>query len=303
MVFPRTLLRGSRVKIDFLPKIITFDAYNTLYATTLPVFEQYCIIGEKYGIKQDPKKLTDAFPPIFKKLRETHPNYGKYTGISAREWWSILIHEVFNPIQVPEAMVNDILKRFDGTQAYRVFQDALEFLDLVKKGRPDIVVAIISNTDPLVYELLKNLKLDEYFEDNIYLSYDTDLFKPGSDFFDHVLEQIVKKNPNLCTDLGGVQELKKHCWHIGDEVINDMEGSEKAGWNGVLIDRTDKYSYISNIVNGGKRNESQLSIDKVNANHEKILEYSLANNHMIQLSDHSHVVSNLNVLREFLFGK
>lgn len=44
------------------PKVITFDAYNTLYSTTLPVMEQYCKIGLKYGIEADPQHLTVKFP-------------------------------------------------------------------------------------------------------------------------------------------------------------------------------------------------------------------------------------------------
>ena len=128
------------------PLIITFDAYNTLYATKLPVMEQYCIVGRKYGIKANPSTLTNNFPHVFKKLKEDYPQYGKYSGIKPEQWWSILIRNVFAPNEIPDEMINEILMRFEGFDSYFVYPDLIKFLKDLKSRHPDVILGIVSNT-------------------------------------------------------------------------------------------------------------------------------------------------------------
>ncbi|CCE64104.1 hypothetical protein TPHA_0G02670 [Tetrapisispora phaffii CBS 4417] len=285
-----------------LPKLITFDAYNTLYATNLPVLAQYSMVGKLYNITTDPNELIKSFPKVFDKLREDHPNYGKTTGISAYEWWSILIKNIFKPAEVPDKMVDDILNRFNGENAYTVYHDVFEILDLIKEKYPNIIVAIISNTDPLVYDLLKNLDLYKYFEGNIYLSYDIELHKPDAAFFDHCIGQIMKKHFPFIND-DQLNEFKKSCWHIGDEAIKDMEGAANAGLNSILLDRIDKYNYLTCNRAKNDRDEHNLSIDKVNANFNLMWDESIKKSKIIQLSEKTYVSSNLRNVRQLLFNE
>lgn len=67
---------------NYLPRIMTFDAYNTPFATLLPIFEQYCMVGIKYGMVSDLQQMTFKIPKIFKDLETMHPNYAKDTSIT-----------------------------------------------------------------------------------------------------------------------------------------------------------------------------------------------------------------------------
>ncbi|CCF55477.1 hypothetical protein KAFR_0A00390 [Kazachstania africana CBS 2517] len=281
------------------PKIITFDAYNTLYCTTLPVMEQYCLVGRKYGIKVDPRTLTSNFPPIFKELRTKYPNYGKHDGITAEQWWGLLIKRVFKPINVPNEMVSDILLRFEGEEAYAVYPDVLEFLQRCKEKMPGIILGIISNTDPIVNKLLKNLKLTQFFEGNIYLSYDLELSKPNREIFDFALTDIVKRN-RLAFD-GTLDDFKKSCWHIGDELHNDLQGAANSGWNSILIDRSNRNGFFNTTRGLPERSEHDLTLEKVDHEAKRIWELSILQNDIIQYSEKSYVVANMRMLNDIFF--
>lgn len=301
MSFPKRIPISSWTKgvKPEVPSVITFDAYNTLYSTTLPVMEQYCLVGQKYGITADPKELTHNFPYVFKDLKAAHPNYGKYTHISANEWWRILIRNVFKPIDLPSEMVDEILTRFEGHGAYVVQPDVLEFLKEIKTKYPDIVLGIISNTDPIMYTLLKNIGLYEFFQNHIYLSYDLDVKKPSKEIFMHAIKDIVRKNPQLINGIT-MQELASKCWHIGDEELNDMKAAESVGWNGILLDRVNKYGYLSKSFQKVERGEHHLSIDKIDSNSKENYDLSIEQQDIVQASAKTYVASNFRSLQAML---
>ncbi|QLQ78083.1 hypothetical protein HG537_0A03300 [Torulaspora globosa] len=301
MTFPRRVPIGhwKHALKPESPKVITFDAYNTLYATTLPVMQQYCLVAKKYNVIADPMQLTMNFPKVFKELKDRHPNYGKFTGITAVEWWSKLIRDIFQPLEVSKKMVEEILMRFEGDQAYNVYPDVLDFLEEAKSKHPDVILGIISNTDPIVYTLLQNLGLYEYFEPNIFLSYDLDLKKPSKEIFQYALESIAKRYPTL-VDNNDLDTLRSRCWHIGDEAINDMRGAENAGWNGVLIDRNNKYGHLSGSLKYKDRSSDLLSVDKIDTTFNMSYEMSLRQMDTVLLDERAIVVSNFKTLQYML---
>ncbi|SCU87128.1 LADA_0E02168g1_1 [Lachancea dasiensis] len=283
------------------PKLITFDAYNTLYSTTLPVMDQYSRIGQKYGLEVSAEELASRFPKVFKDLRQQHPNYGKRTGITAREWWRLLISAVFAPIETPQAMIAEILRVFDGFGAYTVYPDLLELLEHIKEEHPDTILGVASNTDPIMYTLLKNIGLQTYFGNHIYLSYDLELSKPDPKFFDAILQDVVHKNPEILAN-SNLEDLKASCWHIGDEESNDLTGASAVGWNSVLIDRVDKYKHLSGTADGVTRQVSELYADKIDNHAAKSWETSLRQTDVVQLADREYVVANFNVLKKLLYS-
>lgn len=298
MTWPRRLPVGnwaSKLKPP-LPKVITFDAYDTLYSTTLPVMEHYCMVGNRHGIQADPMQLTQNFPQAFKELKSNHPNYGKSSKISARDWWCLLVQRVFQPLNPPEEMVNEILTRFEGLGAYEVLPDVKSFLQEAKSRHPDIVIGIISNTDPILYKLLKNIGLYEFFQDNIYLSYELEVKKPSAEVFQMALADIVDKNPGLKQ----VSNLTSRCWHIGDEEVNDMLAASSAGWNGILLDRVNKYGYLLESFGNVERTEHGLSIDKIDSNSSEKYHKSVSQSDIVQTNERNFVASNFDSLKEML---
>lgn len=300
MTFPKKgSIRESTLTIKPLlpPKLITFDAYNTLYCSTIPVLEQYANVATKYGILEDPDNLIQRFPKCFKELTKRHPNYGKYTNITGDEWWSILIKDLFQPYDVPQDMISEIVARFKTKEAYSAYPDIIEFIKSIKLKYPDVILGIISNTDPAVYDLLKNLNLFQYFTPYTYFSYDLDMSKPDSKLFDYVVNDVLKRNPKINGDLSDKQSFLKHCWHIGDEIGKDMLAAENAGWNGILVDRLDKNGYLGNYSSRTSMTEHELLLDKVDQHAENIWELCREKDVFVQLNERTFVVPNIRVVK------
>ena len=69
MTFPKKIsISDSTKKIKPLlpPKLITFDAYNTLYGSTIPVVEQCTNVNAKYSIFEVSNALVKRFPKCLK---------------------------------------------------------------------------------------------------------------------------------------------------------------------------------------------------------------------------------------------
>lgn len=279
-----------------VPRVVTLDAYNTLYSTTLPVMEQYSLVSSKYGVETDPQQLTENFVKVFGELKLQHPNYGKTTGVTASEWWCLLIQGVFQPLNPPREMLDEILARFEGSEAYEVPPDVKHFLQEVRSQYPDVILGIISNTDPIMYTLIKNMGLYEYFQGHIYLSYELEVKKPGKEIFENALEDIVSKNPKL----KNINNLASECWHIGDEEANDMLAASNAGWNGILLDRTNKYGYFSESLSRIRRTEQDLSTDRIDNNSTETYRRSILQTDIVQTSQRTFAASNFDSLRKML---
>ena len=137
----------------------------------------------------------------------------------------------------------------------------------------------------------------ETFADSIYLSYELDLAKPDKAIFEYAFNDIIDKRPDLLK-MYSKEEICQHCFHIGDEQKNDLEGAEAAGWTGILLDRNDKYGYLSESLDKTVRDEYKLSLDKIDNHSMKTWEASSKQTDTIQLSERKYVVSNLEVLEE-----
>ncbi|KAH3900965.1 Dpi35p SCDLUD_002427 [Saccharomycodes ludwigii] len=300
------------------PKIITLDAYNTLYSTKVPVMQKYCEFGVKYGldinIPIDCKKMEQSFPSIFKKINNKYPQYGKKCGLTPEEWWSKLIIECFQSVLphisekrgLPDGLLDDILASFETSQVYAIYPDLIPFLEYCKNN--DIVLGIASNTDPIMCKLIRNLGIDLYFindnNSNVYLSYDLEIKKPNKLFFDYILKRVIYQDKSLTKNMkhDNIDELKKHCYHIGDEKHNDMEGASNAGWNGILLDRMNKYGYFGTDIYKSKSSvpiETQLAIDKIDNNLEQAWVTCLQNkNKIITAGPNQFVISTFQTLTD-----
>ncbi|KAG0670790.1 hypothetical protein C6P45_001799 [Maudiozyma exigua] len=197
-------------------------------------------------------------------------------------------------------MVESILKRFEGKQAYGVYPDVLELLQFLRETHPETAIAIISNTDPNVYMLLENLDILKYFKNFTYFSYEIEMSKPNPKLFEYVLDDILKKRPDLISENDTLITFKKQCWHIGDEIKNDFQAAEKVGWNSILIDRTNAHGYFNEeIKTNANFSEYYLSVQKVDQNMGKIWQLCKDQKDVVQIDSHSYVLSNLSSFKNF----
>lgn len=89
--------------------------------------------------------------------------------------------------------------------------------------QPPFAMGVMANFDPRLMNLLKNLKMDHYF-DFILNSYDCKAEKPNKQMFD------------LAIKYADIKDLKpEQCLHIGDGPTTDYMAAKKFGWNAALV--------------------------------------------------------------------
>jgi HAD superfamily hydrolase (TIGR01549 family) len=123
------------------------------------------------------------------------------------------------------------LETFKTSACWQHCYGAIEFLNYLKlqqhngpKNNPPFKLGIISNFDPRLDVLLRNMKVNHYF-DFVLSSYDCGFEKPDKKIFDKAM---------------AASELKdldpKECLHIGDTPITDYIGAKKVIFNILLIE-------------------------------------------------------------------
>jgi FMN phosphatase YigB (HAD superfamily) len=103
--------------------------------------------------------------------------------------------------------------------------DFLNYLKLQKQfaGQNGFKLGVISNFDSRLDVLLRNMKLNHYF-DFVLSSYQAGFEKPQREIFMKAMQSSELK------------DLKENeCLHIGDTPVTDYLGAKEAGWNALLI--------------------------------------------------------------------
>lgn len=215
-----------------LTRLVSFDAFGTLYVPRELVALQYHKIAKGFGIQKSASQIELDFPKCYTFMTNKFPNYGKYSQeiASCDEWWLELIVRLleipcFRDNRRSNQVCKNILDHFVSKDAYRVYDDVIPTLQYLSKKRAagDLRVIISSNTDASLVKVIKNLGLSEYF-DSVYLSYDLGESKPTQAFF------------NKIRVLEGISNASQIV-HIGDELKKDYIGSIDSGWNGILLNR------------------------------------------------------------------
>lgn len=206
-----------------LVKLVTFDATNTLLKFSLPPWEYYALVAQKYGFKGTPNDIKLPLKNSMKFMSNTHPNFGR-SSIFWKEWWRRVIKLTFQH-KLPEqanidVMASELIDVFCTQKCWDVTSGANDILKcLHDRGK---YVGIISNFDPRLHDVLYNLQLFDKI-DFVLTSYDVGICKPDKRIFDIARQKYYEE----------IEPIE--CLHIGDDFKNDYEGARGAGWNSLLI--------------------------------------------------------------------
>ncbi|CCE78854.1 Piso0_000886 [Millerozyma farinosa CBS 7064] len=246
------------------PNFISFDVFDTLYTPKKSMPEQYYDIAtEEFGLNVSLEEIQERFPTVSSHLNLQFPNYGKYSPemSSSDEWWSEMVTRLF---QLPhykdnkdtEALCKRLISHFTTEHAYIVYDDVVPALEKCKKNA--IPMIICSNASHHMYKALENLGLLAYFpKESIFISYDVDCAKPDRRFFSSVIDKYVS-DKSIKTNTEKLDSYLSNCWHIGDHLSKDYISSIKSGWNGVLLDRENRYGLFSSTTQDPAANEKPV---------------------------------------------
>ncbi|CAO3660185.1 unnamed protein product [Rhizopus stolonifer] len=197
-------------------KLITFDAYNTLFKPRGSLSAQYVEEAKKYGIRVTKDQITTHFGKSYRVQQLKAPFYGISQGMSPKSWWKELVYSTFLNAGVHskeldpkfDQLYHALYSRFTTAEAYSVFPDVLGTLKGLKQQ--GLKMGVISNSDERVVKVIKNLNLNKYF-DFVLASSVVGYEKPKKAIFDQALL--------LAGNIPAEDAL-----HIGDDIDKDYFG-------------------------------------------------------------------------------
>ena len=196
-------------------KAVTFDVGNTLITTWPSVGHIYADIAARNGLGH----LTAGL--LEERFRAVWP--GRLHLAETRVGWEQLVDVVFEGlVDIPpsRSFFAEIYDRFAQAEAWRIYDDVLPVLD--ELGARGVRLAVISNRDERLRDLLRRLGLDSRFED-IFVSSEVGHAKPDHAIFDGAAVRL------------GLPA--RHILHIGDSMEMDLHGARAAGFKALQIRR------------------------------------------------------------------
>jgi putative hydrolase of the HAD superfamily len=218
------------------PRVIFFDAADTLFHVKGSVGEVYCNLARKYGVTSDRDTIQQAFakafdaapPPVF---ATQDPQEIK---ACERLWWFDVVHHVFYRAGMFEGFdeyFEEVFAYFSRPDAWELYEDTVSTLSVL--GAREIEVGIVSNFDSRLYEILIGLGIDRFFE-SVTISSFAGAAKPSPKIFQRALQKH------------GV--TAEEALHVGNSLRDDVRGAAAAGLEGVLLDRHGREAIPPEVV-------------------------------------------------------
>lgn len=216
-------------------QVVFFDASGTLFEVRGSVGEVYSQFARQYGIDADPTSIHQSFLLAFRKQPPlAFPPETPKLLLHQLEfaWWSRLAREVFAEYDFPlfDQFFADLFEYFRGSNPWYVFDDVMPTLEALKDR--GLRLAVISNFDSRLYDLLCNLRLERFF-DAVHVSAHVGVEKPDPIIFH--------------TALNAHAVEAQQAYHVGDRLETDVEGAAAVGINVALIDRKAKIQHPARI--------------------------------------------------------
>lgn len=199
-------------------RAITFDVGGTLIQPWPSVGAIYAQVASRHHSNEfDSTELNRRF---IREWRES-PTFEHN-----KQNWANLVDRTFGTLVSPppsESFFDELYEEFAQPENWKVFEDAVPALDdLAGRGIP---LAIVSNWDERLRPLLDALSLAGYFE-SILISSEIYFSKPSNVIFDHAIRNLGVPAETIL--------------HVGDNVVEDIQGARASGLNAMLIDRMSK---------------------------------------------------------------
>jgi putative hydrolase of the HAD superfamily len=212
-------------------KAVTFDAGGTMILCDPSPGEIY---AHHLSLLGRPVRAEDV-GPVFREAwaelqRRTLPGQDRYNSVPGGEigWWGEFVREVIQRLDhdAPwEPLLENLYEAFCEASVWKVFPETRSTLEaLSARG---LRLAVISNWDRRLPEILKSLELTKEFE-TVTVSSIEGIEKPAPEIFERTLERMgISANEAI---------------HVGDSPLEDYTGAKEAGLEAALIDRHELFA-------------------------------------------------------------
>uniref|UniRef100_A0A8C6WB30 Haloacid dehalogenase-like hydrolase domain-containing protein 3 n=2 Tax=Nannospalax galili TaxID=1026970 RepID=A0A8C6WB30_NANGA len=217
-------------------RLLTWDVKDTLLKLRRSVGEEYATKAQIHGLVVEATALEQAFRQAYRAQSHRFPNYGLSHGLTSRQWWIDLVLQTFHlaGIQDTQAVTPIAYQLYDDLRSPCSWQ-VLEGAETTLKGclKRGLRLAVISNFDSRLEEILMGLGLREYF-DFVLTSEAMGCPKPDPRIFCEAL-RLARVEPAVAA-------------HIGDSYLCDYQGARAVGMHSFLVGAEPLDSSVRNSV-------------------------------------------------------
>lgn len=200
----------------------------------------YAQVLGRWGPAVPAEEVAPVFRTVWAELTQAHPpGLDRYQHLKGgeQEWWGEFLRRVLARLGHPapwRPVLAELYEAFSEPSLWFVFPEVRRVLDgLHARGVP---MAVVSNWDSRLPELLDRLQLTRYFV-SVHVSALEGVEKPAPEIFLRAAARL------------GVPPAA--CLHAGDSPLDDYRGAESAGMRAVLVDRfamfADGYRRVKNL--------------------------------------------------------
>jgi putative hydrolase of the HAD superfamily len=211
---------------DRVVAALTFDAGNTLLYCSPSPKAIYAEALSRHGRAVTADEVGPVFQASWAEMqRQTPPGADRYSSFAGGEkaWWGAFLREVLGRLghDAPwQRLLDDLYAAFSRAEVWRAFPEVVPTLERLRDR--GLRLAVISNWDRRLPEILEQLELMPYFEE-VTVSAAEGVEKPNPEIFRRTLERL-GANPGETA-------------HVGDSPQEDYHGAAAAGLTAVLVDR------------------------------------------------------------------
>lgn len=228
------------------PKLISFDAGGTLLHPYPSVGAVYQSVLRKHDLDHPVDALNSNFGRAFRQISKDMTILDGEA--RERSFWQSVVRESIRPFEKQPKdfalLFQDIWIAFSHGDCWRVCPGVHETLDTLKSNGYSL--AVLTNWDSRVHRVLKETKLDSYF-DHVFVSSEIGVEKPDAAVFKYV---------ENASGHSGSEIL-----HIGDSIKHDIDGATAIGWNALLISYDPSVEAAVPVVTEFKQILDKLEID------------------------------------------
>lgn len=207
------------------PQLLTWDVKGTLLCVRRSVGELYSSEAKLHGLQLEARALDRSFQAALQMQDKQFPNYGRGRGLTSQQWWVDVVKKTFcfcgvSDEQVLSPLAEKLYHQFCSAANWEVYGDVQNTLDHCRKI--GVSMAVISNFDRRLEQILANCNLRQYFQ-FVMTSEDAGIAKPD--------QRIFRAALNLA------QVEPRQVMHIGDDIRMDYLAARAVGMESYLICR------------------------------------------------------------------
>jgi len=209
-----------------MKKLLIFDAYGTLISTGTGSLDAVTQILTLQNKSIDPYQFYAEWKRIHR-LHIDQSNAGTFMPES--EIFKQDLKQLYRMYNINRPYNDDVQIMLDSLYCRTLFPDAYTAINSLRKNYR-VVIGSTTDTEPL----LANMRTNALESDAVYTSEMLHCYKPDERFYRSIL-----RFENISAD---------DAIFIGDSLIDDVAGSQKAGITTILVDRNSKYVFNASKI-------------------------------------------------------